>query len=266
MSGVRFTCVPECAAPVSEPLKQLLWIKGVDAARVVHASDIFPYLRDDDQQAELVRSTAQSAWPVLWVNDERPRSCWLEQLEVIERIGAPSTPRLLPRAPTEHAEAVGYIHLMMGERGFFWMRRLLHRPPTPAMAEGLLRKYHHAGDLEAAAPRVLELIRFFDGVLERQERRAAANGAAGSPVYLVGDELSAADVYWAVGAGMLVIHPAQELVAADEQNAYNATWRTSAQFLRGFQATNQRFEEAITDRLRAHQDMVIRSHCKYPLK
>ena len=146
------------------------------------------------------------------------------------------------------------------------MRRLLHRPPTPAMAEGLLRKYNHAGDLEAAAPRVLELIRFFDEILERQERRAVANGASDAPVYLVGNELSAADVYWAVGAGMLVMHPAQELVAPDEENAYNAAWRTSRQFVRGFQATNQPFEAAITERLRAHQDMVIRSHCKYPLK
>ena len=62
--------------PISEPLKQMLWIKGIDAARVVHPSDLFPYLRNDTEHAELVRPS-QSSWPVLWVHDERPRSCWL---------------------------------------------------------------------------------------------------------------------------------------------------------------------------------------------
>ena len=262
LGGVRYTCVPECAAPISEPLKQMLWIKGIDAARVVHPSDLFPYLRNDTEHAELVRATSQSSWPVLWVHDERPRSCWLEQLELVERIGAAGAPRLLPRGPAEHAETVGYIHLMMGERGLFWMRRLLHRPDM------MQRKYAHEGDLEVAEARVLELLRFFDGVLERQERNVVNSGRPGSkPVYLVGNSLSAADVYWAVGAAMLIIHPDQALVAADDQNAYNAEWRTSAEFLRGFQGqANEPFQAAITDRLRLHQDMVIRTHCKHPLK
>ena len=61
------------------------------------------------------------------------------------------------------------IHLIMGEGGFFWMRRLLHlnaRAPDGAFE----RKYTRGdGDLAAAPARVLQLLEFFDGVLQRQE-------------------------------------------------------------------------------------------------
>ena len=42
----------------------------------------------------------------------------------------------------------------------------------------MLRKYAHEGDLEVAEARVLELLRFFGGVLERQERNVVSAAAA----------------------------------------------------------------------------------------
>ena len=182
---------------------------------------------------------------------------------------------------------VGYIHLIMGERGFFWMRRLLHisggNRPT-AFAD----KYSHDGDLAVAEETVLELLGFFDGVLQSQQakgkRRPTALSQAlpdtplsKSPTcpagsrYLVGDSLSAADLYWALGS-MICIPPPQELVATDEINSYfkgnvaDGKGRTAAEFLAVFRPTNSPFEAAITPLLRQHQEYIITSYCNYPLK
>ena len=72
---------------------------------------------------------------------------------------------------------MGYIHLIMGERGFFWMRRLLHisggNRPT-AFAD----KYSHDGDLAVAEETVLELLGFFDNVLQTQQAKGKRRSTA----------------------------------------------------------------------------------------
>ena len=74
---------------------------------------------------------------------------------------------------------MGYIHLIMGERGFFWMRRLLHisggNRPT-AFAD----KYSHDGDLAVAEETVLELLGFFDSVLQSQQAKGKRRPTAHS--------------------------------------------------------------------------------------
>ena len=262
MRGVRYTAVPECPAPISEPLKQLLWIKRVPAARVAHPADPaigLPFLSDAAGSQLLQQATAQTSWPVLFHEDERPRTAWLEQLELVERLGAAGTPALFPKDPAHHAAMVGMVHLIMGERGFFWMRRLLHvsaREPGGVFEQ----KYSAEGDLAAAPGRVLELLRHFDAVLQRQE-------ASGSH-YLVGDALSAADVYWAF-ASMLCITPPPELIAPDKLNGHFGEAmpaRTAMEFLHVFAPTNGPFDVAVTPRLRAHQEHIVRTHCNFPLK
>jgi hypothetical protein len=102
MGGVRWSGYPECPAPISEPLKQMLWIKCIPAARVAHSSTVLP-LGDPENSAALVASTAQSSWPVLWYNDERPRTTWLEQLELVERLGKSDTAQLFPSDPASRS-------------------------------------------------------------------------------------------------------------------------------------------------------------------
>ena len=76
------------------------------------------------------------------------------------------------------------------------MRRLLmmQRPGR----EGMAKKYGHSGDLEAAPARIREILGYFDKVLQEQEKRGSK--------YLVGDALSAADLYLALG-GILAMPP-----------------------------------------------------------
>ena len=75
MHGTRYSVYPEVPAPISEPLKQMLWIKQIPAARFVHPSTALRQLNDNEFKGAnvvaLVANTSQSSWPVLWHEDER---------------------------------------------------------------------------------------------------------------------------------------------------------------------------------------------------
>jgi hypothetical protein len=107
MPGVRYTAVPECPAPISEPLKQILWVKKIPAARVPHPADPavgLAFLSDAAGCELLQQTTAQTSWPVLWCDDERPRTAWLEQLELAERLVSQSHVTLSHAADVSHAD------------------------------------------------------------------------------------------------------------------------------------------------------------------
>ena len=129
--------------------------------------------------------------------------------------------------------------------------------PNRPLRLQFMQKYGHEGDIDVAEAKTLELMRFFDSVLVRQQEHNSR--------YLVGKSLSAADVFWAL-ASMIVMHPKDDLVAADDINAYEAAFPTAAEFLAAFQTTAAPYQAAITPRLRGHQDHVLRAYCNTPLK
>src|SRR5258707_3395358 len=90
--------------------------------------------RDADRGLTSIKTlTGQESLPVVFWNDERPRSNWLEQLVLAERISL--EPRLLPDDPVERAKVVGLIAELCSEAGFGWHRRgmmnsrMLTEPP-----------------------------------------------------------------------------------------------------------------------------------------
>src|SRR5919108_322294 len=66
-----------------------------------------------------VRTTA----PVVAWNDERPRSTWIEQLFLFERL-APDPP-LIPANIEDRMLMFGYSNELCGETGFGWSKRLM---------------------------------------------------------------------------------------------------------------------------------------------
>ena len=261
MHGTRYSVYPEVPAPISEPLKQMLWIKQIPAARVVHPSTALRQLNDNEFKGAnvvaLVANTSQSSWPVLWHEDERPRSSWVEQVELVERLGSKNgTPSLIPSDPAQHAIMIGMIHLIMGESEFFWMRRIEFT--SERNSRSMLNKYSFSDEEHLAHKRVAEILNYFDAVLKVQND-------AGSQ-YLVGQSLTAADVYWAL-ASMIVIKPQKDLIADDHVNPYKETLATPNQFLDIFQGSSvKKYNSMITRRLRDHQDYIIRRYCNTPLK
>src|SRR5260370_27100801 len=78
--------------------------------------------RDADRGLTSIKTlTGQESLPVVFWNDERPRSNWLEQLVLAERISL--KPRLLPDDRVERAKVVGLIAELCSEAGFGWHRR-----------------------------------------------------------------------------------------------------------------------------------------------
>src|ERR1700683_5149460 len=157
--------------------------------------------RDADRGLTSIRTlTGQESLPVVFWNDERPRSSWLDQLLLAERISP--QPRLLPDDPLERAKVVGLIAELCSEAGFGWHRRvmmiarLLTEPAFGQRERGighyLSTKYRHNTDSVECSTRHCEEIVLTFGAL-----RSAGHD------YLLGSTLTALDLAWAAFAALI---------------------------------------------------------------
>lgn len=242
MPGVRVTLPPGIPGPWGEAVKGILHVKRIPYIKVRH---------DLVDQAPLVRWTAQASTPVVVYNDERPRTLWNDQLYLAERLQP--TPPLIPAALDDRVQMFGLINLLAGENGFAWMRRLMlvEAMANEAGADEAARraafafgsKYGYSPDAAAAAPaRCAEIIASFARRLEHQQARGSR--------YLVGDALSAADIYWATFAALIDPLPHQLCPMSRRMRAFYE----SAQL------------RALTPpALLAHRDFIYREHLELPV-
>ncbi len=80
--------------------------------------------RDADRSLTALQTlTGQGSLPVLFWNNERPRSGWLDHSLLAERI-APRAP-LLPMPPLDRSKVIGLIAELCSESGFGWHRRVI---------------------------------------------------------------------------------------------------------------------------------------------
>ena len=78
---------------------------------------------------------------------------------------------------------MGLCEIMLGEDGLVWNVRIMSDSP-------LAQKYGYSEEASAAAPaKVAGVLKLIDGRLAAQEQMGSR--------YLVGDAVTAADVYWA---------------------------------------------------------------------
>ena len=98
------------------------------------------------------------------------------------------------------------------------------------------------------APQRQQVMTLIDGNLEAQERRGSR--------YLVGDALTAADIYWAT-MSMTVVPPPPEIMPRTRQN--NGMLK--------YFAANSRIPAiaaALTKRIEDHQRFILTTHCETP--
>jgi len=157
--------------------------------------------RDADRSlASLKKLTGQESLPVVFWKDERPRSDWLEQLLLSERISA--EPRLLPDDAHERATVIGLIAELCSEAGLGWHRRimmierLLTEPRFSERERGVGRylaaKYRHSTDsVEKSIRRCEDILAVF------------ADLRTNARDYLIGSSLTALDLAWAAFAAMI---------------------------------------------------------------
>lgn len=196
--------------------------------------------------------TAQTSGPVAVWNDERPRSTWIEQLYLAERIGP--EPRLIPVDMNDRMVMFGLCNELCGENGFGWNLRLRMThwglqaanpsEATKAIVPVLASKYHYDEALvQPARAQQRQIVTTLRDRLHHQQARGRA--------HLIGDSLSALDIYWAAMAG--AIEPLPEELCPNMPSDMRAGY------------TDPELRELGGDALFAHRDRIYRDHLKLPM-
>ena len=247
MSGLRLVlgaiAVP---GPWREACKGVFYVKKVPYVPVAAVGD-------DGTDGELIDWTAQSSAPVAIWNEERPRSTWIEQLYLAERLAA--NPPLIPAEIEERMLMFGYANELCGENGLGWSKRLtmIHstvtNPATPDNVKGFWLKFgtkygYSAGAAQTAPSRMIEILRLLDARLSQQQAKGSR--------FLVGVRLSALDIYWAAFAALLrPLEPELCPMATGFRDFYSET--------------NPAVTAALSSRLLEHRDFIYREYLELPV-
>jgi glutathione S-transferase len=189
LPGLRLVLTAYMPGPWGEAAKAVLSARNIDYIPVEQ--------RAMEPNEDLFAWTGMRNAPIAVFNDEPPQSSWLDILLLAERIG--SGPSLIPEGELDRALMLGLSTEICGSDGFGWNRRLemMGRPTTRNPSDGasydmgrMTRMYGVTEEAIARAPgRMIAIMSGLAQQLHRQE-------AAGSE-YLIGDRLSAVDLYWA---------------------------------------------------------------------
>lgn len=245
MSGLRVVMTPSVPGPWTEAARGILHVKRISYIKVRQELGGANHPLHD--------WTRQTTAPVFIYNDERPRSLWNDQLFFAERLQP--DPPLIPRAIDDRVRMIGLSNELCGENGLGWARRLmmLHGTLTNRNAsEDAMRsarfmgaKYGYDPALVETAPRrVAEILAALDGQLAAQRARGSR--------YLIGDRLSALDIYWAAFAALIEPLP-QELCPM------------SPGFRRMYLCNDPAVKAALSPHLLAHRDFIYHEHLELPL-
>ncbi len=198
---------------------------------------------------ELLAWTGQDSAPVAILDDETPRTSWLDLLFLLERIN-PAKP-LLPSYLEQRALAIGLCRELAGEDGLAWNRRLhmlapgLQSAEPPANVVRMGQKYGWSESAHASATdKIQTCLEYFTTGL-RMQRRLASD-------YLIGDEVTAVDFYLANFLGMLKPLP-------PEDNPMPKFMRSA------YESLPEELEPLLSEELLNHRAMMYERHIDLPL-
>jgi glutathione S-transferase len=245
MSGLRLVLSPGVPGPWSEAAKGIFDVKKIPYVRVRQEIG--------GENRALQEWTAQATAPVAVWNDEPPRSTWIQQLFLAERLQP--NPPLIPAAIEDRALMFGYCNELCGEHGFGWSKRLMLIHPTltdpnaseqsRAFSTYMGNKYgYNAAEAEAAPARCAEILRLLGTKLEQQHARGSK--------FFIGDQLSALDIYWAAFAALIQPLP-HELCPMPQP------------FRKSYTNTDPVIQAAVTPLLMEHRDFIYRQYLKLPI-
>jgi glutathione S-transferase len=240
--GTRITFIPGLQALYAEALKNICYAKGIPVIRALHPQMGVDKVTGEDRQARLYELTSQTGLPTMFYNKERPRNVWTEQLALAESIGSAGSPTLIPENYKHRVDMFGLCAITLAEDGLVWNMRILN--------DGALsRKYGYNEHASAAAPeKIVEIISVIDACLDQQAQRGSQ--------YLVGDAVSAADIYWATMSMCITATP-PEVMPVTQQNQG---------MLKFFASNSKRPEVAkvLSPRILDHQRYILTTYCETP--
>ena len=245
LSGLRLVLSPGVPGPWSEAAKGIFHVKK------------FPYVKVRQEvggpNLALQEWTAQASAPVAVWHDEPPRSTWIQQLYLAERL-AP-TPPLIPAGTEDRIVMFGYSNEICGETGFGWSKRLMfiHAAlSNPQASEAARTSFLHFGQKygytpeagEAAPARVAQILQLLGARLEQQRRKGSK--------FFIGDQLSALDIYWATFAALIQPLP-HELCPMPQA------------FRSMYTDTNPVVQAAVTPLLLEQRDFIYHTYLELPI-
>lgn len=190
LDGLRLVLTAFPGPPWSEAAKAVFQVKGIDYTPVAQVPM--------QTNAALLEWTGFENAPIAIHNDEPALVGWSDILFLAERL-APE-PGLIPADPADRALMFGLAHELCGRDGFAWNRRyhMISDALDPAgrggidpqLADYLAQRYGYS---EALAPRASRRVKEILTLISAQHRRQAERGRT----YLIGEHLSALDLYWA---------------------------------------------------------------------
>ncbi|HKK53356.1 MAG TPA: hypothetical protein VKA74_17285 [Myxococcota bacterium] len=239
--GLRLVVIRGVPSPWTQAAKGILHVKGIDYAKVE--------LAPGEPREALREWTGQDSFPAAMYEDERPRAGWEEILWLAERL-APS-PGLVPSDPAERVTMFGLSREICGELGLGWCRRLLAMGSamkdgaSPAMA-AMGHKYLSSEEETALAlDRVVEILGLLTARLEESKRAGHR--------YLMGESLTALDIYWATFCNLLKPLPPDQLPLAPGIEKM-------------FEAREPRIVDALDPSLLEHRDFIYQTHLELPVE
>ncbi len=218
--GLRLALTCGVPGPWSEAAKAVFALRNVEYQPVQQLAG--------DANEALVDWTGHRNAPVAVYENEAPRVRWLEILDLAERLG--SGPSLFPADRDDRIYMVGLINEFAGESGMAWNARLLMLQAgvaaagTKATENPMYEEYGFDANLiESSIASIEEFLTYLAARMKTQQ-------AAGSS-FLVGDSLTAADVYWACFSNMLEPLPADLCPMPD---GLRGVWGVLAQSINGY--------------------------------
>lgn len=241
-TGLRIVLVRGVPSPWGQAAKTIFEIKGLDYVAVP--------LEIGGVNAEIVAWSGQNGAPVVAWKDEKPIHRWQDILLLAERL-APM-PALIPADPLQRVLMWGFANEICGERGIGWNRRLqgfaraIDSGRRNPVSDALIEKYGYDADQAKTAPaRIARSL----GAIAAQLKAQQARGID----YLVGDGLSAVDIYWTAFANLVAPLPLEQCPMPD---AYRP----------GFTAREPEIVAALDPVLLAHRDRIFAAYFRSPME
>ncbi|MEM7540414.1 MAG: hypothetical protein AAF384_02385 [Pseudomonadota bacterium] len=256
MSGLRIVLgAYPIPGPWREACKGVFHVKDLTYVRA-HTADHGENdlaFRMGGTQSELIAWSGQASAPVVAWNDELPKSSWIAQLNLAERLNP--EPPLIPRNIADRILMFGLANELLGEQGLVWNKRHLMaigplatlpaNDPQRSVWQHLGGKYGYSKNAADRAPgRIVDILTSLHEQLVSQQAKNRR--------YLLGESLSALDIYWSTTCNFLAPMPPERCPMAD---AFRGPYGNDDPLI----------EKALSGELKAHRDFIYEQHLELPI-